>query len=139
MAPRPDVTRRLGRPLALAGFGYAATVFVLASVVGFGRSPHVAFLFFIGSLGAALILLNAMIAWLYRPHTPMQSRGPIVAMLLAPIGLLFLIANIALLHGDGLWHGWTLVATMAILAGTIGVFVVGRITYRALDAADSEG
>ena len=138
MPPRPAATRRLALPWLLLGLAYAAVLFVLARTHGQIESPPLAFLFFIGSVGVVLLVLQALVVWAYRPLFPLASQVSILAMLLAPIGLIFTAVTAAMLHADSRLSMGSALTALAILVGTALTFVVGLISYRAIEHPDRE-
>ena len=138
MPPRPAATRRLALPWLLLGLAYAAVLFILARAQGPIVSPPMAFLFFFGSMGVVLLVLQAFIVWIYRPLFHLASRVSILAMILAPIGLTFIAATAAMLHADSLLGMGRALTALAILVGTALTFVVGLISYRAIEHPDRE-
>ncbi|HQF02994.1 MAG TPA: hypothetical protein PK868_03275 [Phycicoccus sp.] len=138
MPPRPTATRRLALPWLLLGLAYAAVLFILARTQGQIESPPMAFLFFIGSVGVVLLVLQALVVWAYRPLFPLASQVSILAMILAPIGLIFIIATAAMLHADSLLSMRSALTALAVFFGTALTFVAGLISYRAIEHPDRE-
>lgn len=130
----------MARPFAVLALGVALVVFALSRVVGFGTSPQTAFLFFIGYGSAVAIALVALAMTAYRPGLGAAiSDGPISATLVAPFGMLALLANAGVAADRDALDGWFIASTAVIGGGCIAAFVVGRIGHRALCAADSAG